>query len=83
MYWLTGGQLFIDFPSDICSPSNVLDLLASPVWALITFITLILDVGQKRASKILLDAQTAVQQVWFHNSVITEILHSGEQNFRD
>ena len=32
MYWLTGGQMFMDFPSDICSPSNVLDLLGSPVW---------------------------------------------------
>ena len=32
MYWLTGGQLFMDFPPDICSPSNVLDLLGSTVW---------------------------------------------------
>ena len=32
IYWLTGDQLFFDFPSDICSPSSALDLLGSTVW---------------------------------------------------
>ena len=31
-FWLTGEQLFMEDPSDICSPSNALDLLGLPVW---------------------------------------------------
>ena len=72
----------MDFPSDICSPSNVLDLMGHQFGALITFIILILDAGQKRVSKILLDAQTIVQKAGSHDSAITEIPHR-EQNFRD